>query len=144
MAAPTAWAKGRLYLADSNTTEATPINKAVDYQYTPGENNEDIEYAGATVGQALSLLGKPSIAVNFIRDSGQNLVIKAARHWRDNGTGVKWYLYLDLTNEASVYAYGYAALEGTQLSGAATAGQKGTFNLRPGPEDVWDDSAIVG
>jgi hypothetical protein len=144
MAAPQSWVRGRLYLAISNTTEAQPLTKVVDYSHDRGLNNEDIKYAGAGVTQALSLLASPSIACNFYRDKDQNVVLAAARYWRDSGLGVKFYLYLDITGEATVYAYGYAALEGVSEGGGADAGVKGQFTLRPGPEAVWDDAKIVG
>ena len=92
----------------------------------------------------LELLSKPGIDVNYIRDNTENIVLTAARWNRDNGTGVKFYLYLDITNEATVYAYGYAMLEGVSIEGGAADGIKGSFTMRPGPEAVWDDARLVG
>ena len=143
MTAPSSWVKGRLYLATSNTSEASPLAKAVDYNYDHGVNNEDVAYAGAGITTKLMLLSSPSIAINYIRDRGENLVVAATRYWKANGLGVKWYLYINLTDEATVYAYGYAAFEGVSLAGGATSGNKGAFTLVPGPEEVWDDHLLT-
>jgi len=139
------WVRGRLYLASSNTTEAVPLGKVVDFQHDYGLNSEDVQYAGAGVTTAISLLSSPNIAINWIRDTSENIVLTAARHWRDSGTGVKFYLYPDITGEATAYAYGYAGLEGVSLGGGAAAGVKGSFTLRPSAsESVWDDALIPG
>jgi len=143
-AAPKSLVRGRLYLASNHTSEAAAIFKAVDFNIDHGLQNEDVKYAGASVTTTLGLLSAPSIAVNYLRDTGQSIITDAIRWWRDNGTGVKFYLYLDITGEALIYAYGYAALEGTSLQGAADAGIRGSLTLRPGPEDVWDDHFITG
>lgn len=138
------WVKGRLYLAPDSSTEASPLGKAVDFSHDMGHETEDVAYAGASITTVLELLSKPGIDVNWIRDNTETIVLNAARNCRDNLTGVKFYLYLDITNEATVYAYGYAMLEGVSLAGGATDGMKGSFTLRPGPEAIWSDSRLTG
>lgn len=138
------WVKGRLYLGQSASTEASPLGKAVDFSYDMGHETEDVAYAGAAITTVLELLSKPGIDVNWVRDNTEAIVLAAARYCRDSLAGVKFYLYLDITNEATVYAYGYAMLEGVSLAGGAADGMKGSFTLRPGPEAIWDDARLVG
>lgn len=137
------WVKGRLYLAISNTSEASPLGKAVDFSLDMGQQTENVAYAGASVTTVLELLSEPGIDLNYVRDNSEDIVRKAARHNRDNLTGVKFYLYLDIASEATVYAYGYGMLEGVTVEGGATDGIKGSFTIKPGPEAVWDDSMLV-
>ena len=81
-----AWLKGRLYLAPSSSTEASPLGKVVDFSYNQGQASEEVRYAGATVTTVINLLSNPQVQVNWIRDTTENLVVTAARWWRGWGT----------------------------------------------------------
>jgi len=146
MAAPIhgSWVRGRLYLAPDDTAAAQPLTQTIDFSFDAGLANEERPFTGARVTPRISLLSSPSIAINYNRLSTQEVVWDAARHWRANGTGVRFYLYLDTTSEATVYAYGLAGLEGVSLAGGAAAAMAGTFTLVPAEDgQTWDDTALV-
>jgi len=136
------WYRGRMYLAISDSAAATPITEPVDYSYDMGQNLEDMPYAGASVTPGAVMLSKPTLQINFNRRADGAVIYQAARHVRDNGTDVRWYLYLDATNEATVYAYGMGNLT-LSHQGGASAGMKGSFSLTAGDNCIWDDHLLV-
>lgn len=138
-----AWVKGRLYLATTASGAARPLLEAVDFSYDPGLATEERPYAGASVTPNIVLLSSPSLQINFNRRADDDHVGSAYRFVRDNLESVRFYLYMDISNEAAVYAYGQAVIEGVSLSGAATAGINGSFTLKPGPEAVWSDASLI-
>lgn len=143
MAAPThgAWLRGALYLAGDDTAAASPMAEVIDFSYDVGQNNEERPFTNPTnkVTPRIALLSSPSCAINYNRRSDESKVAAAVRHWRDNGTGVRFYLYLDVENEAAKYLYGKAGLEGVSTTGGASAALAGSFTLVPGPEAEWSD-----
>lgn len=145
MSAPNkkSWVKGDLYLAVDNTSAAVPLTEPVDFNYDFGQNEEAMPFAGASVTPNIILLSTPSVQANFNRRADEDRVMAAARHCRDNLTGVRFYLYLDSTNEAAVYAYGMAFVK-PGLAGAATSGIKGSMTLIPDESGTWDDDALSG
>ena len=145
MAAPVkkSWVKGALYLATDDTVAAVPLLAPVEFTFDPGLNDEAVPHAGASVTPNIMLLPTPSIQFQYTRRSDEDRVLKAARHCRDNLTGVRWYLYLDTTNEAAVYAYGVGFVK-PSLTGGATAAIKGSATMIPDPTGVWVDTALIG
>lgn len=137
------WVKGALYLAVDDTAAATPLDEPVDFNYDMGNNDEGTPYAGAAVTPNIVLLSTPSLTINYNRRSDEDQVLAAARHCRDNLTGVRFYLYLDTTNEAAVYAYGFGLVK-PSLAGGATAAIKGSFSLIPDYQGTWNDDALGG
>lgn len=145
MSAPNkkSWVKGDLYLAVDNTAAAAALAEPIDFNYDFGQNEEAMPYAGASVTPNIILLSSPSVAINFNRRADEDVVMSAARHCRDNLTGVRFYLYIDSTNEATKYAYGMAFVKPT-LSGGATSGIKGSFTLLPDESGTWSDTSLSG
>lgn len=145
MSAPNkkSWVKGSLLLATDNTAAAAALTEPVDFNYDFGQNEEAMPFAGASVTPNIILLPTPSVAINYNRRADEDVVMTAARHCRDNLTGVRFYLYVDTTNEAAVYAYGMAFVKPT-LSGAATSGIKGSFTLLPDESATWNDTLLAG
>lgn len=136
------WVRGRLYIGTTDTAAASPLTEAIDFSYDVGQQSEEMPFAGATVTPGCVLLSKPTLAINFNRRADGALIAAAARNVRDNGYDVRWYLYLDITNEATVYAYGFG-IPTLSLSGGAAAGMKGAFTLTPGDSAIWDDARLV-
>lgn len=145
MPAPTkkSWVKGALYLATDDTAAASPLLAPVEFTHDPGLNEEAVPHAGATTTPNIMLLATPSIQFQYTRRSDEDRVLKAGRHCRDNLTGVRWYLYIDTTNEAAVYAYGMGFVK-PSLSGGATAAVKGQATIIPDPTGTWNDAALIG
>ncbi len=136
------WKRGRLYMATTDSGAASPLTEAIDFNYDLGQQTEEMPFAGASVTPNCVLLPKPSLAINFNRRADQNLVATAARNCRDNGYDVRWYLYLDITDEAAVYAYGFG-IPTLSLQGGAAAGIKGAFTLTAGDSAIWSDGPLV-
>lgn len=145
MSAPNkkSWVKGDLYLAADNSAAASPLAEPIDFNYDVGQNEEAMPYAGASTTPNIILLPTPSVAINYNRRADEDIVMAAARHSRDNLTGVRFYLYVDATNEATAYVYGLAIVKPT-MAGGATAGIKGSFTLIPDESGTWDDSNLSG
>lgn len=137
------WVKGDLYLAIDNSAAAAPLQEPIDFNYDLGQSEEAMPFAGASVTPNIMLLSSPSVQINYNRRADEDVVMTAARHCRDNLTGVRFYLYIDSDNEAAVYAYGMAFVK-PSLSGGATSGIKGSFTLIPDESATWDDDALSG
>lgn len=136
------WVRGRLYIGTTDTGAASPLTEAIDFNYDYGQQSEEMPFAGASVTPSCVLLSKPTLAINFNRRADGTLIAAAVRNVRDNGYDVRWYLYLDITGEAAVYAYGFG-IPTLSLQGGAAAGMKGAFTLTPGDTAVWDDHFLV-
>ena len=137
------WVKGALYVATDDTEAASPLTEPVDFNYDPGANDEATPYAGASVTPNVVLLPTPSLAVNYNRRADEDVILKAARHCRDNLTGVRWYLYVDTTNEPNAYAYGFGLVKPT-VAGGATSAIKGSATIIPDYQGTWNDDLLVG
>jgi len=145
MAAPNkkSWNKGRMMLAVDDTVAAGILLEPVDFNYDFGQNEEGMPAVGMSATPNIVLQATPSLQINYNRRADEDVVMKAARHNRDNLTGVRWYLYIDVTNEATKYAYGMGIVK-PSLQGAATGGVKGSFTLIPDESGTWNDDALSG